>query len=173
LESDRNLLTQAAQAVAADYGFREAVAAHDTETLRSALENSGARIGAALVVLTSLDGRVIAAAGSNVATGSLFPAIAGLHGSAGAEHPTRVMADGGKIYQLVTVAVRSPVPVAWITMGFELDEKAARELAGITGLQVTLSLRSRGAFPCPMSATLRSMRPCRARLRKPGHRSSV
>jgi methyl-accepting chemotaxis protein len=52
------------------------------------------------------------------------------------------MVDGGKIYQMVTVAVRSPVPVAWITMGFELDDKAARELADITGLGVTLSLHS-------------------------------
>jgi diguanylate cyclase (GGDEF)-like protein len=38
--------------------------------------------------------------------------------------------------------VRSPLPVAWISMGFALDDKAARELAEITGLGVTLSLRS-------------------------------
>jgi C4-dicarboxylate-specific signal transduction histidine kinase len=75
LESNRSLLTQAAQAVAADYGFREAVAAHDTETLRSALENDGARIGAAMVVLTSLNGRVIAAVGSHVKEGSQFDGV--------------------------------------------------------------------------------------------------
>src|SRR5450755_2942036 len=66
LESNRRQLTQAAQAVAADYGFREAVAARDTDTLASALENSGQRIGAALVVLTSLIGDVIAASGSHL-----------------------------------------------------------------------------------------------------------
>src|ERR1700760_2136929 len=70
LDSDRRQLTQAAMAVAADYGFREAVAARDTETLASALENSGERIGAALVVLTSLDGKVIAATGTNAKSGS-------------------------------------------------------------------------------------------------------
>ena len=47
LESNRRQLTQAAQAVAADYGFREAVAPRDTDTLASALQNSGERIGAA------------------------------------------------------------------------------------------------------------------------------
>ncbi len=47
LESNRRQLTHAAHAVAADYGFRETVAAHDTDTLTSVLENSGARIGAA------------------------------------------------------------------------------------------------------------------------------
>ena len=59
LESNRRQLTQAAQAVAADYGFREAVAARDTDTMVSALENSGQRIGAAMVVLTSLNGEVM------------------------------------------------------------------------------------------------------------------
>src|SRR5471030_2576862 len=70
LESNRRQLTQAAQAVAADYGFREAVAARDTGTLASALQNSGARIGAAMVVLTSLTGDVIAASGSHVTAGT-------------------------------------------------------------------------------------------------------
>jgi diguanylate cyclase (GGDEF)-like protein len=134
LESNRRLLTQAAQAVAADYGFREAVAADDTETMNSALENAGARVGAALVVLTSLDGHVLAASGSHVAAGSVFPITA--------PQGNRVLVDNGKIYQMVTVPVRSPLPVAWITMGFALDDKAARELADITGLGVTLSLRS-------------------------------
>ena len=146
LESNRRLLTQAAQAVAADYGFREAVSARDTETLNSALENSGARVGAALVVLTSLDGRVIAAVGSHAAAGSQFAMTSGPQRRMSADHATRVMVDGGKIYEMVTVAVRSPVPVAWITMGFELDDKAARELADITGLGVTLSLRSGDAW---------------------------
>jgi len=134
LESNRRLLTQAAQAVAADYGFREAVAANDTETMNSALENAGARVGAALVVLTSLDGHVLAASGSHVAAGSVFPITA--------PHGNRVLVDSGKIYQMVTVPVRSPLPVAWISMGFALDDKAARELADITGLGVTLSLSS-------------------------------
>lgn len=138
LESNRSLLTQAAQAAAADYGFREAVAARDTDTLRSALANSGARIGAAMVVLTSLDGRVIAAVGSHVQPGSQFDSAQQSTG----DRATRVIVDGGRIYQMVTVEVRSPVPVARISMGFELDEKAARELADITGLGVKLSFRS-------------------------------
>jgi diguanylate cyclase (GGDEF)-like protein len=142
LESNRRLLTQAAQAVAADYGFREAVSAHDTETLNSALENSGARIGAAMVVLSSLDGHVLAASGSRAAAGSFFPVTAGQHDDMSADRATGVMVDSGKIYQMVTVAVRSPLPVAWITVGFELDDTAARELADITGLGVTLSLHS-------------------------------
>ena len=142
LENNRRQLTQAAQAVAADYGFREAVAARDTDTLASALENSGGRIGAAMVVLTSLSGKVIAASGTRLTAGATFP-IMSLQDNA-ADSAATLIVDKGRIYQLVTVAVRSPLPVAWIAMGFELDDKAARELADITGLAVRLSVKSGG-----------------------------
>ena len=144
LESNRRQLTQAAQAVAADYGFREAVATRDTDTLVSVLENGGQRIGAAMVVLTSLNGDVIAASGLQVKAGTPFPLSSVQRNSMADDSATTVMLDNGRIYQLVTVSVRSPLPVAWIAMGFELDEKAARELADITGLAVTLSVNSGG-----------------------------
>jgi diguanylate cyclase (GGDEF)-like protein len=141
LKSNHRLLTQAAQAVADDYGFRGAVAEHDTATLVSALENAGARVGAAMVVLTSLDGRVIAASGSQVLAGSKFP-IAALQRVDAPLGTANVMVDNGKIYQVVAVTVKSPLPVAWIAMGFELDAAAAQGLADATGLGVALSVRS-------------------------------
>src|SRR6202166_1240874 len=144
LESNRRQLTQAAQAVAADYGFREAVSTRDTDTLVSVLGNSGQRIGAAMVVLTSLDGDVIAASGLHVKAGTPFPLSPVQRGSMADDSTTSVMVDNGRIYQLVTVSGHSPLPVAWIAMGFELDEQAARELADITGLAVTLSVNSGG-----------------------------
>ncbi len=138
LESNRRQLTQAAQAVSADYGFREAVAARDTATVASALENSGERIGAAMVVLTTLSGEVLAASGTHLSAGAPFP-IAALQ-------QTGMMVEHGRVYQMVTVPVRSPLPVAWIAMGFEFDGKAARELADITGLAVTLSVSKNGRW---------------------------
>src|SRR6202451_649659 len=147
LESNRRQLTQAAQAVASDYGFREAVATRDTDTLVSVLENSGKRIGAAMVVLTSLNGEVIAASGLHVKAGAPFPLTTEQRSSMAGDSATSLILDNGRIYQLVTVSVRSPLPVAWIAMGFELDDKAARELADITGLAVTLSVNSGGHLP--------------------------
>ena len=139
LETNRRQLTQAAQAVAADYGFREAVATRDTDTLESSLENSGRRIGAAMVVLTALNGDVIASSGANLQPGAPFPISAMIKAG---DSGSSMMVDHGRIYQLVAVSVRSPLPVAWIAMGFELDDKAAGELADITGLSVTLAVRS-------------------------------
>jgi diguanylate cyclase (GGDEF)-like protein len=152
LESNRRQLTQAAQAVASDYGFREAVATRDTDTLVSVLENSGQRIGAAMVVLTSLNGDVIAASGLHVRAGTAFPLSPELKRSIVGDSATSLMVDNGRIYQLVTVSVRSPLPVAWIAMGFELDNKAASELADITGLAVTLSVNSGGHWTDVISA---------------------
>jgi HAMP domain-containing protein len=144
LESNRRQLTQAAQAVAADYGFREAVATRDTDTLVSVLENSGGRIGAPMVVLTSLNGDVIAASGLRVKAGTPFPVSPLQTDGIADDRATSLIVDNGRIYQFVTVSVRSPLPVAWIAMGFELDTKAARELADITGLAVTLSVNAGG-----------------------------
>ena len=64
LESNRRLLRSAAAGVANDSAFRDAVADHDSDTLVSVLANSNDRVNAALAILTSLDGRVIAASGS-------------------------------------------------------------------------------------------------------------
>src|ERR1700675_2710448 len=146
LETNRRQLTQAAQAVAADYGFREAVSTRDTDTLVSVLQNSGQRIGAGMVVLTSLDGDVIAASGLQVKAGTQFPGSPVQRDRMADEGATNLVGANGRIYQFVTVPVRSPLPVALISMGFELDREAARELANITGLAVTLSVNSGGRW---------------------------
>jgi diguanylate cyclase (GGDEF)-like protein len=157
LRNNNRLLTQAASAVAADYGFRDAVAARDTDTLVSALENHGARIGAALVVLTSLDNHVIAASGLSLAADSTFPIQQLQQENGGGEKLTHVIVENRRIYQLVAVPVKSPLTVAWITMGFELDAAAASELAKITDLGVTLSIRSNDRWT-PVVSTVHSLK---------------
>src|ERR1700687_3122190 len=142
LESNRRLLTLAARGVADDYAFREAVAERDTNTLVSALDNGGTRIGAAMVVLTSLDGQVMAASGSRAAVGAHFPIESLRRDATSPESAPSVMVDNGKIYQLVAVEVRSPLPVACIIMGFELDQDAANGLKKISGLTVSLLMHS-------------------------------
>jgi len=108
LESNRRLLTLAAHGVADDYAFREAVAERDTNTLVSALENGGTRIGAAMVVLTTLDGQVMAASGSRAAVGAHFPIESLRRDATSPESAPSVMVDNGKIYQLVAVEGKSP-----------------------------------------------------------------
>ena len=96
LKTNRRLLTQASQAVADDYGFREAVAEHDTETLISALENSGdshrRRPGGAHVARTA---KLSQHRAPIVQAGSQFP-IAALKRNNGHDASATVMLDNGK-----------------------------------------------------------------------------
>lgn len=142
LDSNQRQLVQAAQAVAADYAFRQAVSLGDRETLESVLENSRGRVGAAMAVLVSLDGKIIAENGSEAPRGGLFVFPELLRGAKPSVANAPVFVENRRIYQLVAVAVRSPLPVAWIVMGFQLDKKTADELAQFTGLGVTLSIKS-------------------------------
>ena len=153
LEANRRQLTQAAQVLASDFGFREAVASHDEETIASALENQSARIGASLTVLLSLDGRVLASNSAAAVVGQPFRHASLLTGGRASERAPTVIVEAGRVYQLVTVAVRSPLPVAWVVMGFGLDQAAVRELSAVTGLDVTIATAARGQWQ-PTATTL-------------------
>lgn len=63
-------LNQGARLLAADYGFRRAIASDDRETIESALANHGKRIQASHAMLISLD-RTIKAATISAAVGAL------------------------------------------------------------------------------------------------------
>lgn len=151
LATNRQQLSQAAQAVAADYAFKEAVALHDTDTLVSALQNSGSRIGASLEVLTTLDGRVLAASTKAMKPGMRFPVARLLDRRSVDAANSAIMVDGDRIYQLVAVQVRSPLPVAWVVTGFELDARTVRQLSSLTDLAVTLSVRHGAVWTSPIS----------------------
>jgi predicted signal transduction protein with EAL and GGDEF domain len=136
LDANRRQLAQAAQVLAADFGFREAVATHDADTQASALENHGARIGAQLGVLVAPDGTVLASTTPAAIVGQPFAHRPLLDARAGPV--SAVVVEGEHVYQLVVVPVRSPLLVAWVAMGFVLDEPAVRELSSVTGLAVSL-----------------------------------
>ncbi len=151
LDSNRRQLEQAANVLAQDFGFRTAIATGDLETIRSALENHGQRIGAGLVILTDLDGRPITEANvSAPSTDAVTMADASaLPGSGG----TGIALRNGRAYQVVSVTVRSPLPIARVLMGFELDQRVLNEVEGILGLDITLAVR-RGASWQALGTTL-------------------
>ena len=114
LESNRRQLVQAAQVLAADWGFREAMGTRDAATLASVLQNHSARIGASLATLVSLEGTVIAANGNAARPGERFRHAALLENADESDRVTAVTVENGRVYELVIVPVRSPLPVAWI-----------------------------------------------------------
>jgi len=143
LEQDRQRLIQAAEVLAADYGFREAVASQDAETIASALANHARRIGATNAALIGLDGRPVAnAAGSGpLATAPQHALVesARRNGVAGA---LSVIDDA--VHQVVMVPVRAPVTIGWVLLGFEISDRVAHDLGGLTRMQVSFVKLSEG-----------------------------
>ncbi|RKR07676.1 diguanylate cyclase/phosphodiesterase [Kushneria sinocarnis] len=121
--------------LAADYGFRSAVATRDTATLASVLANHGERAGADMVILTDPRGSIMA--GTHLAPGSALPfeslwQQAQQHGQA-----VGVVLQDGQPFQFVLLPVRAPNLIGWIGMGFVLDDSLAREIGQLTRLSVS------------------------------------
>ena len=131
-------LEQAGRVLAADHGFREALATEDREPIDSALRNHGARIGAGIALLVGLDRHVRAGTSSVEAVGAEFrhPELLALAEQQGTA--TGIAMLGGRLYQLVVVPVRSPATIAWVVMGFAVDGALAAELLNLSNVQVTI-----------------------------------
>ncbi len=136
-------LTQAARVLSADYGFREALLSGDRDTITSALSNHGGRISADLMLLLALDESVMAS--SPFDPGRMPERLHQLIEHA-RNSPTRngggFAVVSGQLYQVVVVPVMAPVPVAWVVMGFGVDQRLMSELKGVTGLEVSFVRRA-------------------------------
>ncbi len=134
-------LLDAVRITTADFGFKQAVATGDTPTIHSVLYNQGHRISADLMVLTDLEGRVVAsldAGGRSMPVGDWAGLVA--HADASSAGTTMTLING-RPYQLVIVPVRAPTRIAWVGMGFALDDKLAHSLKDLAGVEVTFVAR--------------------------------
>lgn len=153
LEQRADQLAQAARVLAADYGFRAALQSSDRDTVVSALENHGSRIGASQMLLIGLDGQLVAAhpPGAGVQPAGLADLIAGARERGSASGFQSVAQT---LYQLVVVPVMAPVPVAWVVVGFAVDEAFVLDLKRLTGLDVSLLRQPADGKPQLVVSTL-------------------
>ena len=146
LEEDTERLMQGSRVLAADYALRDAIASRDRNTIRSALVNHGKRIDVDAMLLFDLDGRVIADTRDSP-VGARFPHPNLLAQARSAQQASAMVVIGGQLYQLVIVPVLAPVPIAWVAMGFRVDDSLAQDLRGLTRLDVSfLSRQNREAW---------------------------
>ena len=141
LEQRAQKLMLGASVLASDYGFREAVASRDEDTLRSALTNHGSRIGATLTAMLAPDLSLRALGeGSDPSVG---PALQALSPRLAAEGSALALVSG-QPYQLVLVPVRSPLLMGYVVMGFVLDQTMVQDMHTISALQVALLVQLPG-----------------------------
>ena len=138
LNQNQQQLTLAASILAADFGFRNAVTSNDLDTILSALDNHGRRIQASLMMLASLDGKLIASTLNPIRPVSQAVSVKELIQQAeSAGLFTDILRLGNNAYQIVVVPVLAPQPVAWIIVGFVIDNRLAKDLQELTSLQVS------------------------------------
>jgi diguanylate cyclase (GGDEF)-like protein len=139
IAQDRRQLELASKVLSGDFSFREAIATQDRATVLSVLHNHGQRIGARVMMAVSLDGKVIAETQHTTPSGDPFPFPDLLRAAAAEDRASDFvrMADG-QLYQVVVVAINAPVRIAWVVMGFPVDDAWVKALASSSGLEITL-----------------------------------
>ncbi len=148
-EADR--LRQGSALLAADYGFRAAVSSADMGTIESALENHGARIGAAVTAFldTALDVRAISSESGGDLTQTLNEVIPAL-----TANPTgsQVAVVNGLPHQFVMVPLRAPVVIGWVLMGFPIGQSMADEMRQLLEVDVAVRVSDGGSgYSVPVS----------------------
>ena len=151
LDEKAQSLLQGATLLAADYGFRSAVASSDVDTLSSALENHGARIGARMSAWVDNNANVRAYHGDSAQDEPLLRRVSAE--LVASPRNTAVVMFGGRPYQFVAVPMRAPVVIGWVVMGFPIDQSMVNDMRALSGLQVAI-VAATAAGPAVIVSTL-------------------
>ena len=140
IENRSQRLVEAARLLSGDFAFKAAFASQDVATIRSALRNHQSRIKADAFMLFSPDGEPIAAAGAGelAAAGDDLADLIELADDSDDGEAAAIAPLAGVPHQWVVVPLLAPLPVAWITIGFRLDDELADALRDLTLTEVTI-----------------------------------
>ncbi|WP_447929008.1 putative bifunctional diguanylate cyclase/phosphodiesterase [Vreelandella sp. EE27] len=136
LASRGEQLSQNIAILAGDFGFKSAVSTQDNQTLYSVLVNHGTRANADTVLLSDLEGRILASSHHAQGSEMPFPQLferANLNGSA-----VSVVVIDGQPYEFALLPVRAPNQIGWVGMGFLIDETVTNEVKALTGLDINV-----------------------------------
>lgn len=129
-------LSDTAGVLARDFGFREAVATGDQETILSALDNIQARFTLDTAFIVDLDGGMYSLdgeAGAKAPEG-LWNALSGDTSDSGL-----LMLDG-TAYQAVAAAINAPDLIGWVVFGQHVGGANLAELENLSAIPLTAHL---------------------------------
>lgn len=139
LDQNAQRLREAAVVLAADFGFRAAIATADRETIGSALENSGGRIGAGVTALFDPAFQLISASGTEGADTMTSEVLQGVaSGLSQDEGNGRIGLVQGRPYQFIMVPVRAPRTVAFVLMGFPLTQALTEDFFRLSSVHAAV-----------------------------------
>lgn len=154
LDQNAQKLQQGAALLAADFGFREAVNTEDNETIRSVLENHGARIGATVTAL--MDTNMALRAVGEGQDGTELQGVLGRLTGPGVRDTqgSQVALVGRTPYQFVLVPIKAPVIVGWVLMGFPINQKLLDDMRALSEMHLALISEAAGEERHVVSTTL-------------------
>lgn len=129
-------MSGSAEVLAADFGFREAVASEDIETIASAAANANLRLDGMNVSVAFTDGRFVTADG----TEKQLPDIV-FNALIQQDRPNGVVSLSGKHFQTVAVPVNAPVLVGWAIFSADLDAGRMRALEQMSAIPVHAEIK--------------------------------
>ena len=132
-------LSDSVRILAADFGFRRAVATAEQETIESVLQNHGSRINANLMLLLSPQGQLLASSDMQINIADIQPLFSQINNASATV--ADIITLNGQPYQLVLAPVTAPNLIAWAGMGFPLDAPLAAKIKSITGLDLSFVTR--------------------------------
>jgi len=131
-------LGQQAGVLASDFAFKRVIATQDPETVRSALINLSARVRADAAYLVSMERKIQVAGWDRQQPGKDFFAPALLEQAESQGMAASLALLDGKAYQLVAVPILAPEPIAWLCLGFVLDQPVLAQLQQLTQVEISL-----------------------------------
>lgn len=134
-QAREELLITASRVLTADFGFKNAVATADKDTLRSMLQNHGERINADLMLLTNLEGTLIANSSDFEASTQFLNKLEVSLQSTPNRAQLAVIND--KLYQLILQPVLAPRAIAYTMIGFEMDQQILEKLTNLTTMDLS------------------------------------
>ena len=140
VERRADLLLTSAGVLAADFGFRSALASQDKATIVSALENNVDRVGADLATLITLDGQMIGTSTISEEDRIAYSELAKRAEVTGSASAT--LEIGGVAREVVSVPVKAPITIGWLVLGFALNDDIAQAFSNQLGMQVTFAART-------------------------------
>lgn len=171
LEFRASQLAGGVAVMASDYGFREAVSSGDAPTILSAASNHSRRIEADLLMVTDPAGRVVASTASldGGLAGSMDALIERAMTSPGQSH---FALQDRRLYQFFAAPVQAPDTIAWLVMGFAVDDGLAQRIGGVAGVDASF-VETQGSVVRPVASTIAgapafSLDPLRGRGANPG-----
>jgi diguanylate cyclase (GGDEF)-like protein len=130
-----NELESVARPLALDFGFREAVATDDDETIRSALYNITTRIDVSNAFVVKYDGRIV---GMNAAEDSAYDERLWDELDSGWQSGALRLND--QTFQAVAAEIKAPGLIGWLVLGRRLDAGEVEQLSALSAVPVSASV---------------------------------